>query len=252
MRLEFDRGGSGSRLLVLLHGMGSTREIWQPMLAVADEVWRGSWLAPDLRGHGRSAHAQSYALGVHAADVAELVSGTGPWPEIVVAGHSMGGAVALALASGWFGIVPRCVFGLGIKVAWSEDKLAQLAKLARIPVRWFDTRELAIERYLRVSGLNGLVAADSPVALAGVVADENGWRLAADPATASVGPPSMADLLAAAHAPIHLGRGETDPMVTREQLLRWDAGAVELAGGGHNAMMQNPRGVWQWIEAELA
>jgi pimeloyl-ACP methyl ester carboxylesterase len=110
MTLEHDRGGNGDRLLVLLHGLGATRDVWRPMIEA--NRWDESWIAPDLRGHGASSHADNYSLGCHAADVAELIAGS--WREIVVLGHSMGGAVGLALASGWFGVVPSRVYGLGI------------------------------------------------------------------------------------------------------------------------------------------
>jgi pimeloyl-ACP methyl ester carboxylesterase len=248
MKLAFDRGGSGERLLVLLHGLGATREVWAPMLDA--QCWRGSWLAPDLRGHGASPHAASYALGQHAADVAELVQTTGAWREIVVAGHSMGGAIALALASGWFGFKPARVFGLGIKVAWNEDELRGLSAMAATPVRTFATKDEAAARYLKVSGLAGLAAADA-MAQAGVVERDSGWRLAADPKTASVGAPPMAALIAAAEAPFHLARGENDKMMTREQLSAYDADATDLAALGHNAMVEDPGAVWRWVEGRL-
>src|SRR5436305_6008496 len=99
MKLAADCGGQGDRLLVLLHGLGATRHVWRPMLQLVAEQWNGSWSTPDLRGHGASPAATNYALGCHAADVAELVSESGNWHQVVVIGHSMGGAVALALAS---------------------------------------------------------------------------------------------------------------------------------------------------------
>jgi pimeloyl-ACP methyl ester carboxylesterase len=205
-----------------------------------------------LRGHGRSAHANSYALGLHAADVAQLVRDAGDWTEIVVLGHSMGGAVALALVSSWFGISPSHAFGLGVKVSWTPDELAQLSKLAAAPARSFDTKEAAIDRYLKVSGLIGLVAPGSPAAAAGVGPNGQGWRLAADPATASIGAPPMHALLAAAQSPIHLARGERDAMVSHDQLAEFDRMAVSLAALGHNAMVENPNAVWDWMHERLA
>jgi len=252
MKLDHDRGGSGTRLLVLLHGLGATRDVWAPMLAHVEKHWSGSWIAPDLRGHGRSAHTQSYALGQHAADVAELVLGADSWSEIVLVGHSMGGAVALALASGWFGIVPARAFGLGIKVEWTAEALTQLAKLAATPARLFETKELAVDRYLKVSGLIGLVANDSAAANAGVARTEKGWRLAADPATSSVGSPPMHAMMAAAQSPVHLARGGDDAIVTLDQLRAFDPDAIELPGLGHNAMVQDPEAVWRWIAERLA
>lgn len=248
MKLETDRGGEGPRLLVLLHGLGATRHVWRPMLASGR--WQGSWLTPDLRGHGASPHATNYGLGQHAADVAELMQGAGAWEEIVVLGHSMGGAVALSLASGWFGIQPSRVFGLGIKVAWSDEELAGMRKLAVTPSRIFETKDEAIGRYLKVSGLAGLIAPESAEAAAGVTQAESGWRLAFDPATASIGPPPMRELLAAARAPIHLARGETDTLVTQDQLAAFDAD-TDLRGG-HNVLVENPGAVWDWLESNGA
>jgi pimeloyl-ACP methyl ester carboxylesterase len=249
VKLEADRGGEGPRLLVLLHGLGATRHVWNPLLAGGR--WRDSWLAPDLRGHGSSPHATNYGLGQYAADVAELVQSAGAWEEIVVLGHSMGGAVALALASGWFGIQPSRVFGLGIKVAWSEEELAGMRKLAATPARSFETKDDAVARYLKVSGLAGLIAPNSEEAAAGVAQSGAGWRLAFDPATASIGRPPMRELLAAARAPIHLARGETDALVTHDQLAAFDADATDLRGG-HNVMVETPAAVWDWIESKSA
>jgi pimeloyl-ACP methyl ester carboxylesterase len=238
VKLEADRGGTGDRLFLLLHGLGATRKVWSRLAPLV----QGRWIAPDLRGHGASAHAANYSIGVHAADVAAFADGA----EIVVVGHSMGGAVALALASGWFGVSPRAVFGLGIKVQWSEDELAGLRKLAASQPKIFPTREEAIARYLKVSGLHGLVDTDP----SGVAEAEGGWRLACDPAAASVGPPAMRELLAAAEAPIHLARGEGDAMMTHAQLAAFDKDARDLPGG-HNVMVENPGAVWDWIVGRL-
>jgi len=233
MKLAFDNGGTGGKLLVLLHGLGANRDVWSAMLK--SNRWDGSWMALDLRGHGASAHAQSYAPDDHAADVAETI-GTA-WQEITVLGHSMGGAVALKMAGR---MKLARVFGLGIKVAWSADELAGLERMAATPVKWFATRDDAVARYLKVAGL---AASDNP----GVVQGENGWRLAADPAVARVGPPPMRDLIEAAEAPFHLARGASDRMVTLEQLRQYDSEAVDIPDAGHNAMVDRPGEVWDWV-----
>lgn len=251
MKFGFERGGSGERLLVLLHGLGATRQVWWPFLQYAGARWGGRWIVPDLRGHGASQGAPpSHSLGFHAADVAALVSQSAPWSELVILGHSMGGAVALTLASGWFGFIPTLVFGLGIKVAWSEDELARMREFATSPVRNFATRDEAVARYLKVSGLQGLVPPESGLAQAGVIEEAGAWRLAASPATASVSPAPMAGLLAAAQCPVHLARGETDALVTLEQLRDYDKDAVNIAGG-HNVMVENPEAVWAWLAGRL-
>jgi pimeloyl-ACP methyl ester carboxylesterase len=248
VKLEADRGGAGPRLLVLLHGLGATRQVWTPLLAA--NRWTGRWIAPDLRGHGASPHAADYSLDAHAGDVAELLHAAGRGSDVVMLGHSMGGVVALALASGTFGTAPARVFGLGIKVAWSDEERAGMRKMAATPARTFESRDEAVARYLKVSGLAGLFAADSPEALSGVAARGTGWRLACDPATALIGPPPMEALMAGAKAPVHLARGQTDAMVSREQLAVYDRHAHQIAGG-HNAMVENPTAIWDWIDETL-
>ena len=244
MKLAYDHGGEGDRLLVLLHGLGATRHVWKPMLA--QSRWNGRWIAPDLRGHGASPHASDYGLAAHAADIGELINAHAPSNEIIVLGHSMGGAVALELASGAHGFTPKQVFGVGIKVSWNNDELAGMHKMASMAVKFFPSKEEAVVRYLKVSGLHGLIAPESDDANAGITQTAEGWRLAYDPATASVGAPPMDALLSAAKAPIRLARGGTDHMVSHDQLAVYDANARDLPGG-HNVMVENPSAVWDWM-----
>lgn len=245
MKLATDHGGEGGRLLVLLHGLGATRHVWKPMLAQAR--WHGRWIAPDLRGHGASPHASDYSIAAHAGDIGELVNAHAPSNEIFVLGHSMGGAVALKFASGAHGFTPKQVFGVGIKVSWNDDERAGMRKMAAMAVKFFPTKEEAIARYLKVSGLHGLIALESEEASAGVTQTAEGWRLAYDPAAASVGAPPMDALLSAARVPIHLARGTTDHMVSHEQLAVYDANARDLPDG-HNVMVENPSAVWDWMK----
>jgi pimeloyl-ACP methyl ester carboxylesterase len=249
MRLAFDGGGSGDRLLVFLHGLGATRHVWQAMTDAGR--WNGRWIAPDLRGHGNSPHTQSYTLADHAGDVGELVQGLTVAQEIVVVGHSMGGAVALALASGAYGFAPARVFGLSIKVAWTSEELARMGEMASTPARIFASQDEAADRYLKVAGLVGLVDHASPAAAAGIARTDGGWRLSCDPATASVGAPPMQALLDAARSRVHLARGANDRMMSLDQLKVYDAGAADIPEAGHNAMVERPLAVWDWVESRL-
>jgi len=81
---------------VLLHGLASTRRWWD--LVTAELPWRRvvRW---DHRGHGQSAAPPGrYRLEVLAADAATILDLAGV-RRCVVAGHSMGAAVALQLAA---------------------------------------------------------------------------------------------------------------------------------------------------------
>lgn len=246
--LAAEQGGSGGDLLLLLHGLGTGSAVWHPMLRSAGRCWDGAWLAPDLRGHGRSPWASSYALEDMAADIAALLLDRGLLGHrITLLGHSLGGVIALALAGGRFGFTPARCFGLGIKVSWTPQEAEAMRERAGAPVKYHETREAAAQRYLKASGLYGLIEPGDPFLDHGIAEDAAGWRLAADPRTGEVGPPPMAALVAAAACPVHLACGERDPMVSRDQLRLYDGGAEMLAGLGHNAMVEAPDAIWDWV-----
>jgi len=238
-------GGRGEPTLLLLHGLGATGEVWGGVRDLLDRRWPGRWVVPDLRGHGRSGHAPPYSFGQYAADVATRFTAG---ERVLVLGHSMGGVVGLALASGWFGVSVVGVTGIGIKVAWTTAELARMADLARRPVRWFGSREEAAAWFLRVAGLDGLVPPAGEVATSGIVEAGGRWRLAADPMTLAVGAPEMSGMLAAAKAPVRLACGESDGLVTVAELRRYDPGAVQLSGLGHNAHVEDPERVLRLAE----
>ncbi|HEX4703621.1 MAG TPA: alpha/beta hydrolase [Pseudonocardiaceae bacterium] len=218
--------------VLLLHGLGATSAVWDGLTGLLDRPW----LAPDLPGHGGSPRLNRYSFGGLAAAVADSLGDTGP---LVVIGHSLGGVVALTLATGWFGVDIAGVLAVGVKVAWSEDDLTKAATVAARPARVFDTREDAERAYLKTSGLTGLAPADP----AGVTATEGGWRLTLDQAAFAVGAPDMAGLVKAARCPVVLAAGEHDQMSRPEHLRTLRADAVTLAGLGHNAHVENPAAV---------
>lgn len=246
--LWVETGGAGGPTLVLLHGLGANGAVWDWMRPIVEARWPGRWLVPDLRGHGRSGHGAPYGLGMHAADVASLLQESG---EVVLLGHSMGGAVAMALASGWFGRSVRRVIAFGVKLAWTPEEVAKAAEVARAPTRWFATREEAIERYLRVSGLKGLIDPGSPAAAIGIAEEGERFRLAADPRTNGVAGAPIEDVIAAMRAPRRLAAGERDPMVTLAQMRRFDPNAAVIEGVGHNPHVEAPEKVWRLVEEAL-
>jgi pimeloyl-ACP methyl ester carboxylesterase len=231
--LRVRRGGAEAPVVLLLHGLGATSEVWDGVVAALGER---AWVAPDLPGHGGSHPLPQYTFSATADAVADLVDPAGT----VIIGHSFGGVVGLHLASRP-GV--RAVVGLGIKVAWTSEELARSAKLAaREPAR-FDTRDEAVARHLRVSGLDGLVDVGHPAVAAGVVEEAGRWRPALDPRAFGVGEPGVAALLAAAPVPVVLARGQHDALVSSEDLLELATDAVDLPGLGHNAHVEDPAAV---------
>jgi len=94
MRLVFAGSGQG-RPLVLLHGLfGAGQNFGAIARALAGEY---RVILPDLRDHGASPHGPIGGYGELAADVLETLAAAGALP-CALAGHSMGGKVAMRLA----------------------------------------------------------------------------------------------------------------------------------------------------------
>jgi pimeloyl-ACP methyl ester carboxylesterase len=231
------RGGTGTPVFLLLHGMGATADVWNGLIAA---LGPRAYVAPDLPGHGGSPALPGYTFAAVAEAAAPLVDPAGT----VVVGHSFGGAIGLRLADRP-GV--QAVVGVGIKVAWTADELARAAALAARPVPVFATRAEAVARYLRVAGLDGLVAPDDPAVDAGVVETEGGWRLAFDQRAFGVGEPGVAELIAAATVPVVLARGEHDRMVSTAHLAALVPDPVVLPGLGHNAHVEDPAAVLRLV-----
>jgi pimeloyl-ACP methyl ester carboxylesterase len=234
--LFFETFGTGEPTLVLLHGVGATGGAFGPLIGKLS-AWPGRIVVPDLRGHGRSPHATHYGMGHHAADIANLFA---PGERVHIAGHSMGGAVALVLASGLYGIDVVRISAFGVKTGWTDDELAKGAAFAASPVRWFDTREAAAERFLKVAGLFGHIAANDPAVDAGIVAENGKWRLAADNATTRAAGATCGEFVAMTRAPFQLFCGGRDPLVKVEDLRAYDPQAFAVGECGHNPHIEAP------------
>ncbi|MEZ4585348.1 MAG: alpha/beta fold hydrolase [Gemmatimonadales bacterium] len=242
------RGGEGTPVLVLIHGLGAVGEVWSGMLASAAERWPGRWIAPDLPGHGGSAPLERYSFDTLAASVARTVPKDEP---LVLLGHSLGGVIALTLASGRFGLSVSAAIGLGIKVTWTDEELAKVRALAGRANPVYPTRREAAERYLKVAGLVGLLEPEL-VGDSALRQREDGWSTAFDPGAFGVGAPDMPTLLSASRAPVTLAAGERDPMSRPADLARLVPEPVVLPGLGHNAHVEDPAAVWSLVGRVVA
>ena len=244
--LHVRRGGvRNGPTLLLVHGAGANGDVWTPLMPYLAR-WPGAWVIPDLRGHGRSGHRGPYGFGVYAADLASLFE-TGE--RIVILGHSLGGAIGWMLATNHFGVELERVFSFDVKIDWTPDEIGKARALAQAPVRWFDTRDQAAERYLKVSGQFGFAAISSEQALSGIVEEGGRYRLRVDPQTyAATGAPAE-PLLRAAQAPIHAATGAKDPMLSEARMRSIDPQGRVFDGCGHNGHVERPDLVWDWVES---
>ena len=232
--------------VLLLHGLGGNAAVWDGVRGALGDV---PVVAPDLPGHADGPRLARYDIGLMAASLAAQLD---PTLRYAVLGHSLGGAVGLALSSGWFGLQVSAVVGLGIKVAWTDAEKAGAAALGAKPVAWFEGREAAVDRFVKVAGLVGLVDADAEVVRRCVMVGLDGrWRTTVEPATVAAGAPDMAGLLGASRAQVRLVRGDLDPMVTTAELESLGPGSVVLPGLGHNAHVEDPSAVAALVRREL-
>lgn len=107
IELAYVRHGRGNPL-VLLHGFPLDHHIWDDVVPLLE----GSFelIVPDLRGFGDSSTIDTlYTMDDFASDIAGLLDRLGI-KKTAIAGHSMGGYVALAFAR----LCPERVNGLGL------------------------------------------------------------------------------------------------------------------------------------------
>ena len=222
--------------MLLLHGLGATGAVWAGVQRSLEQ--RGmQWITPDLSGHGHSDWLPSYSIGQLAAQVAPLIQDT---EELYILGHSLGVYVGLALASRWFGTKVVAILGVGPKVTWSEADLQGARELAKRPVRWFALQTDAVARYRRVAGLEEKIAQGDDLLARGIIQAAEGFRLAQDPRTFTVGGAPFGTLMASAAARVGLACGEHDAMVSLAELQSYQRDALEIPGAGHNVHVESP------------
>jgi pimeloyl-ACP methyl ester carboxylesterase len=130
VKLFYDEVGSGPPM-VFVHGWCCNRTHLAPQAAHFSSTHR--CISLDLRGQGESDKPeQEYSIAGHADDVAWVFGELGVVRPIVV-GHSMGGAIALALAV-THPELPRAIVMLDGAILWPAPLAEFAAQLA--PLLW--------------------------------------------------------------------------------------------------------------------
>lgn len=245
-------GTADGPLLLLLHGMAGTADVWSRFGdALQADGWSGTWVAVDLAGHGQSPRRGRYSFGTFAADVSETLtaSGLAQDQDVIVVGHSMGAAVGLVLATGWFALQVRGCLGIGLKVSFTEEETARAQALAAKPGRRFDSAREAASFWLRLAGLDCLIEPDDPMVNAALVRVADGWELSFDNAANGVAGIDAAQLLATSQARVLLTRGDTDPMVSTAEIEALGCSSFVFEGAGHNVHVEQPHRLVELLTA---
>jgi esterase len=107
MILHSKSEGVGAKTLVVLHGLMGSMDNWRSIQLALSSNYRVICL--DLVNHGKSPHVASFTLQSMTMDVCETMNHLGIERAFVM-GHSLGGKVAMLMASEW----PERVQGLVI------------------------------------------------------------------------------------------------------------------------------------------
>ncbi|TDA69798.1 MAG: alpha/beta hydrolase [Clostridia bacterium] len=116
---------ASGKAVVLVHGAGGSCQRWLPQFNFLSR--RYPVVVPDLPGHGRSGGQPCRDIAAGAEWLAGFLKDAG-LEQAVVGGHSMGGAVALALAlRGWPGLAGLMLVATGARLKVGPWFLTSLA-----------------------------------------------------------------------------------------------------------------------------
>jgi len=128
-QLSYFVGGTGP-CLVLLHGFPQSGVLWQKVWGALSESF--TVIAPDLPGVGGSSFSGRALTMEKMAESVKLILDAEHISEAVIAGHSMGGYVAMAFAE----LYPKTLQGLcmvhSLATADDEDKKENRRKAIRL------------------------------------------------------------------------------------------------------------------------
>jgi pimeloyl-ACP methyl ester carboxylesterase len=106
-RVAYVDEGSGKQTILFIHGLGSYLPAWKNNI----DVLRGSYrcIAIDLPGYGKSDKGNIPGSMRYYADVVKSVADQLGLQNLVLAGHSMGGQIAVTTALAYPGLVQKLV-----------------------------------------------------------------------------------------------------------------------------------------------
>ena len=238
VRIAYTRRGKGSPL-VLIHGYPLDRSIWDPVVSILESEF--DMIMPDLRGFGGSEVKDAgRAILAYAADLAGLMDRLGA-TRAFVAGHSMGGYVALALLRHY----PERLMGLGLVASQilpdpPDRRQARYAAAQEVLAK--GVGPVAEAMAPKLSGDDGiqatvraLISRQRPAGLASAL-------------EAMAERPNSTDVISTCPLPMVVVHGQADALIPvargREIKIALPAAHyAELSGAGHMPMMEYPGGV---------
>jgi 3-oxoadipate enol-lactonase len=236
INIAYIRRGHGMPL-VLIHGFPLDHTIWDEIAPMLEEDF--DLIIPDLRGFGQSDVMEADdSIIDFASDIAGLL-GHLKIKKAILAGHSMGGYVALAFAREY----PERISGLAMISSQAQGDSAE-RKEAR-----YETAKQVLDQ-----GVGVVVDSMAPKLSANATVQEFVRELMSrqrplgvySGLAAMAERPDSTDLLQTFQFPVVIVHGDADALIPVERAHEMKAALpsahlVELVGLGHMPMMENPQ-----------
>jgi pimeloyl-ACP methyl ester carboxylesterase len=241
IQLAYTRRGKGTPL-VLIHGFPLDHHLWDEVMPLLED--RFHLILPDLRGFGESGTVDSfYAMEDYASDLAGLLDHLGI-QQAAIAGHSMGGYVALAFVR----LFPERVRGLALVASQvladsEERKQARYKSAAEVAEHGIGSvvetmaPKFTSDERLQVFARESMER-QPPAAYIGAL-KAMAERVDSTPLLSSLRDPQGSAL----HFPVVLIHGDADSLIPIDRAREVKAALpqahlVEISGAGHMPMME--------------
>ena len=200
-------------------------------------------IALDFRGHGLSEHADSYGYLDYVSDLTWLLDRL-ELDEVTVAGHSLGGYVALLAACSDDRIAR--VLAIDVKSDWTEEDAAFVERARESTQRVEPDLEPLVGRIAKSVLPSDLDAKELELIAERVIENvEGGWRFRWDRRVLAPEPVDPFAFLGRVRCPVHVIAGSESEVMPPDKAHRFaDAipgGTVEIVdGAGHHVELDAP------------